>query len=257
MSARSGSPSVTVDAPGDRPRTATIWYDPDAAGFSDWPTIPGADPATAPERPPIHGPERVPGPAKPTPIRVAPATSRQADPAGTPASAATASVGELARLAMTDPVTGLGNRAALLAALSRRSGRSAAERPLVVVTIDLDGLRETNLRHGRAAGDELLRRYAARLAVTVRAGDTVTRTGGDEFVVLCDGSLEAGRAIAARLTGSPVERRATPTVEPALTASIGLTARRGRERASTLLRRADAAVRLARAKGRCQVVEAG
>ena len=171
-------------------------------------------------------------------------------------SAAAATVEELARQARTDALTGLGNHAALLAALSRRFRKPVAEGPLVVLTIEVDGLRETNRRHGRAAGDALLRRYAARLVATVRTADLVARTGGDEFVILCDGPLEAGRAIAARLIGSSTERRSTPTSSASLAASIGLAVRSGRERSSTLLRRADAAVLAARAAGRHQVVEA-
>ncbi len=170
--------------------------------------------------------------------------------------AGSATVDELVREAMTDSLTGLGNRAALQAALSLRFGRPISEHPLSVLAIDLDGLREANRRHGHAAGDDLLRRYAARLSATVRACDLVARTGGDDFVILCDGPLEAGRAIAARLTGSPDERRAAPTGGLGLTASIGVAARRGRERSSTLLRRADAAVQAARAAGRHRVVEA-
>jgi diguanylate cyclase (GGDEF)-like protein len=167
-----------------------------------------------------------------------------------------ASVDELAREARTDSLTGLGNRAALLAAISRRFGRPASERPLTVLAIDLEGLREANRRLGHAAGDDLLRRYAARLSATVRTADVVTRTGGDEFAILCDGSLEAGRAIADRLSGSAVERRSDPTTGVGLTASIGMATRRGRERSSTLLRRADAALQAAKAAGRHQVVEA-
>ncbi|HEX2756027.1 MAG TPA: diguanylate cyclase [Candidatus Limnocylindrales bacterium] len=170
--------------------------------------------------------------------------------------AGAAPVDELARQALTDSLTGLGNRAALLAALTRRFGRPASERPLIVLAIDLDGLREANRKHGHAAGDDLLRRYAARLTATVRTGDVVARTGGDEFAVLCSGSMAAGRAIAARLSGSAVERRSHPSTRVRLTASIGIAARRGHERSKTLLRRADAALLAAKAAGPHQVVEA-
>jgi diguanylate cyclase (GGDEF)-like protein len=167
-----------------------------------------------------------------------------------------ATVDELARDARMDSLTGLGNRAALLDALSRRFGRPASERPLTVLAIDLEGMRAANQRLDHAAGDDLLKRYATRLCTTVRTADVVARIGGDEFAILCDGSLVAGRAIAKRLSGSAVERRSNPTTGVGLTASIGIAARRGRERSSTLLRRVDAALQAAKAAGRHQVVEA-
>ena len=167
-----------------------------------------------------------------------------------------ATVDVLTREAMTDSLTGLGNRAALLAALKQRFGRPVAAQPVTVLAIDLDGLREANQRFGHAAGDDLLRRYAARLITSVRTADTVARTGGDEFVVVCDGSIDAGRVIAARLRGSAVERRAHATTGFDLTASIGIAARRSRERSSTLLRRADLALGRAKAIGRHEVIEA-
>ncbi len=48
-----------------------------------------------------------------------------------------------------------------------------------------------------AWGDAILRRFARRLEATVRTGDFVARTGGDEFLVLCDGPLDGAAAIAA------------------------------------------------------------
>jgi len=172
------------------------------------------------------------------------------------AMAGSTSVDELTRQALTDSLTGLGNRAALQAALSRRFGRPVTEHPLSVLAIDLDGLREANHRQGHAAGDDLLRRFAARMSATVRNGDLVARTGGDEFAILCEGPMEAGRAIASRLCGSALERRSHPAPDLGLTASIGVAARRGPERSSTLLRRANAALLAAKAAGRHQVVEA-
>lgn len=165
-----------------------------------------------------------------------------------------ARVARLSLEAMTDVLTGLGNRAALTAALSARFERSAAEEPLVVLAIDLDGLREANRRLGHAGGDELLRNYASRLRANVRVGDTVIRSGGDEFIVLCAASIQTGRAIAERLTGPIPERRAVPASGLGVTASIGIAARRRRERPEGLLRRADAALMAAKAAGRNQVV---
>jgi diguanylate cyclase (GGDEF)-like protein len=101
-----------------------------------------------------------------------------------------------------------------------------------------------------------LRSFSARLRATVRAGDIVVRSGGDEFIVLCAGSMDTARLIAERLTGPIRERRSGAPAGPEVTASIGLAARRGAERSDTLLRRADRALMSAKAAGRRQVVEA-
>jgi diguanylate cyclase (GGDEF)-like protein/PAS domain S-box-containing protein len=156
-----------------------------------------------------------------------------------------------------DPLTGLGNRVALHAFLADVFSLPAADRPVSVLAIDLDGLRDANRRLGHAGGDALLRGYAHRLVSLVRPVDFVARIGGDEFVVVCEGSTETSRVIAARLVGPHEERRGTRGGAPVLvTASIGLAARRGREGASTLLRRADDALLEAKLAGRCRVVEA-
>jgi diguanylate cyclase (GGDEF)-like protein len=84
-----------------------------------------------------------------------------------------------------DALTGLPNRAALLdrfaqvVASARRHGHRAA-----VLFVDLDRFKPLNDEHGHAFGDEVLRRVAARMLAAVREVDTVSRHGGDEFVIL-------------------------------------------------------------------------
>lgn len=93
----------------------------------------------------------------------------------------------LAHQATHDPLTGVGNRAALLDRLhvtlarAQRSGLAAA-----VLYCDLDGFKSVNDEWGHDRGDRLLVEVAARIRSAVRPGDTVSRAGGDEFVVVCE-----------------------------------------------------------------------
>jgi diguanylate cyclase (GGDEF)-like protein len=91
-----------------------------------------------------------------------------------------------------DPLTGLSNRRAW-----RDSLRAAEERcrrgapPAVVAVVDLDDFKEINDTQGHAAGDMILTALARTLTAATRAGDTVARTGGDEFAVLAFGTDDA------------------------------------------------------------------
>lgn len=97
------------------------------------------------------------------------------------------------QLATRDPLTGLVNREGMERWLGGSSVDGLAMPPLGVVMIDLDGFKIVNDTHGHEVGDDLLRAVAGALESSTRAGDIVTRWGGDEFVVLCPG-LE-GRAL--------------------------------------------------------------
>jgi diguanylate cyclase (GGDEF)-like protein len=108
---------------------------------------------------------------------------------------------ELAHLATHDPLTGALNRRTLERDFARLSATALRSRSHVgVVAVDLDQFKSVNDAHGHAAGDELLRRVAETLWLTVRAVDVVARIGGDEFVVLlADVSESQAREIAERL----------------------------------------------------------
>lgn len=80
------------------------------------------------------------------------------------------------RRAMTDPLTGLHNRAGMAAA--------ASDNASAVLLIDLDGFKAVNDTHGHAAGDTVLVETAHRLVNQTRSDDLVVRVGGDEFVVI-------------------------------------------------------------------------
>lgn len=90
-----------------------------------------------------------------------------------------------AREARTDELTGLANRIAWAEALeAERLRRSRYRRPVVVMSVDVDGLKGVNDRFGHEGGDELLRAAAGILRSTLRETDMAARIGGDEFGVL-------------------------------------------------------------------------
>ncbi|MFW3171172.1 putative bifunctional diguanylate cyclase/phosphodiesterase [Geodermatophilus sp. CPCC 206100] len=93
------------------------------------------------------------------------------------------------REALTDELTGLANRRAVL----RRVGQLCDRRsPLAFALLDLDKFKEVNDGLGHSAGDELLRLVAARLKPMLRPGDVLGRLGGDEFAVVAP--MDAGVA---------------------------------------------------------------
>ena len=101
------------------------------------------------------------------------------------------------RLALTDPLTGLGNRRRLMEDLRLACRAAKPEEPWRLVLYDLNGFKRYNDTYGHPAGDELLARLSGRLEDTVAAtGGTAYRMGGDEFCVLfggaeaCDPRLE-------------------------------------------------------------------
>jgi diguanylate cyclase (GGDEF)-like protein len=87
-------------------------------------------------------------------------------------------------MALTDALTGLPNRRAIMIALSEALVTGA---DIAVISVDLDHFKEANDTEGHAAGDALLRAVADRLKDSVRPGDFVGRIGGDEFVAILVG----------------------------------------------------------------------
>jgi diguanylate cyclase (GGDEF)-like protein len=156
---------------------------------------------------------------------------------------------QLARLARTDPLTGVSNRRAweedIEAAISRAEDQGA---PVCVALIDLDRFKEYNDEHGHQAGDRLLKEVTARWRGALRDGDVLARLGGDEFAVILPGCpLDAARRILERL------REGVPSGQ---TCSTGLASWNGLESATELIRRCDAALYEAKESGRNRIVVA-
>lgn len=161
---------------------------------------------------------------------------------------------KLQHLAHYDALTGLPNR--ILLADRMRQAMAHAERTgdmLGVVYLDLDGFKPVNDRLGHSAGDELLKKIAARLPKSMRGEDSVARLGGDEFVLLLaalknsqDCELAMQRAVAAICEPYEVAGEIV-----SVTASMGATLYPlDRSDADTLLRHADQAMYIAKQGGR-------
>ena len=162
------------------------------------------------------------------------------------------------RRSLSDPLTGLGNRAAMMEALRAelaRCGELAADAGLVLV--DLDKFKPVNDTLGHAVGDMLLRAVAKRLSAAVREGDGVFRLGGDEFALLLPcpdpstaGALEASDAIAGRV----IELLGRPFLIDGqmvgIGGSAGVAVSEGTSDPDDLLKRADIALYRAKEEGR-------
>jgi two-component system cell cycle response regulator len=86
--------------------------------------------------------------------------------------------------AVTDPLTGLRNRRALMRDLEDALAEATTARHVTLVSLDLNGFKRYNDNFGHPAGDALLARLGGRLAAAIDGGGTAYRVGGDEFCVL-------------------------------------------------------------------------
>jgi diguanylate cyclase (GGDEF)-like protein len=161
---------------------------------------------------------------------------------------------ELQHLAVTDSLTGLLNRGAILATLGNEAVAARKRNvSLCVAIVDLDHFKRINDTLGHLAGDEVLREAARRLASAVRTSDFVGRYGGEEFLVIFrDIQNEFGRerceAIRQSICSLPIR---FGRHELSITASIGVAWSRGDiEAEDTLVAIADRALYVAKEKGR-------
>jgi diguanylate cyclase (GGDEF)-like protein len=129
---------------------------------------------------------------------------------------------ELERHAHIDELTGLANRRGFYRHLDELSGRGVEEVALLVV--DVDEFKGVNDRHGHQVGDQTLRRLAVHLSRMIRPRDLAARFGGDEFLLVLEGTdakVGAGRAQAIR---DSVAQSGTENGQVRVTVSIGVAA---------------------------------
>jgi len=162
---------------------------------------------------------------------------------------------ELARLSMTDGLTGLPNRRRFDEAL-RRAGEATAEagRPLALLIVDADHFKRFNDRHGHAVGDEILRGLGRHLSAAIhRPHDLLCRIGGEEFaVILPETDADGAARVAERLHEAVATLAVASAGIPAgaVTVSIGLAQAACPVSQAELYRAADAALYAAKHGGR-------
>jgi diguanylate cyclase (GGDEF)-like protein/putative nucleotidyltransferase with HDIG domain len=156
--------------------------------------------------------------------------------------------------ATVDKLTGLRNHRALWRELARRSQACSPDRPLAVVMMDLDLLRQVNESYGRDVGDAVLKRTASVIRSTVPFPRLAFRYGGEEFVVLVEPQNGEASELAERVRAEiAAQNGALPTV----TVSCGIAELDTPVEPWVALDRADAALRQAKRSGRNRVAVAG
>jgi diguanylate cyclase (GGDEF)-like protein/PAS domain S-box-containing protein len=153
---------------------------------------------------------------------------------------------QMSHLAQHDVVTGLPNRLLLNDRLAEAIALGhRRSKPLAVAFLDVDGFKDINDLLGHAAGDRLLRSIAARVSGALRESDTVSRYGGDEFVIVLTEieHAEDARRVAGKILQAVSEPHRINAQVINITASLGVSLfpDHGRD-ADTLIAHADAAM---------------
>jgi diguanylate cyclase (GGDEF)-like protein len=158
------------------------------------------------------------------------------------------------KVADTDPLTGLANRRAFLAALEA-AGAESRRGEIAIALIDLDGFKPINDTFGHAAGDAVLVEVSARLKHSAGAKAFVARMGGDEFALLlrCRGKGDAVR-MAERVCAELQKTYRVDGREFRISGCCGVTVHRsGEADLPQALRRGDTALYSAKQDGRGKV----
>ena len=160
---------------------------------------------------------------------------------------------EVYKLAALDQLTGLYNRRSGEQRLAQEISRAQRHgRPLTVLLMDLDGLKQVNDRHGHAAGDTVLKGFADRLQRAIRGSDLAVRLGGDEFMALLpECRADEVRHVLGRLEGLDFE---FDDEKIRLQYSRGWTDYASGETPQELLKRADGALYESKRAGKRKVV---
>lgn len=157
-------------------------------------------------------------------------------------------------LAVTDPLTGVHNRALLTDTLEQATLQgNRTDVPMTLVSLDLDHFKSINDRLGHDTGDIVLKGVGEYLTKTIRATDKIFRMGGEEFLVLLYGSnIEGGTQFAEKLRAEIALLALIP--EQRVTVSIGVATLQSGEDRNKWMRRCDEKLYRAKSSGRNKVI---
>jgi len=160
---------------------------------------------------------------------------------------------ELKKMAYLDPLTQLANRRFLDAKLRHSLDELALfGRNFGVLLMDLDRFKRVNDSFGHSAGDAVLEHIARTISSSLRAGDTVGRWGGEEFLAILPDADETQTQLMAERCRVMVRNSSVPVAETSvsLTMSVGATLLRKSDDEDTLFRRVDRALYQSKQDGR-------
>ena len=160
--------------------------------------------------------------------------------------------------ALLDPLTGVANRTGLLTTLARELDLAARqERPLSILSLDIDHFKEINDTAGHLAGDYYLKTFTEKLIEICRDSDLIYRIGGEEFLIVLSNTDEFGaRLLAKRIIRGIADLECEyKDKKLSTTVSIGITTESDCiNDVSEVLERVDSALYLAKQQGRNQAV---
>jgi diguanylate cyclase len=162
------------------------------------------------------------------------------------------------RRAVTDPLTGLYNRFAMLERLNAAIAEAGDERPPSVVLLDIDHFKVVNDTHGHLIGDRVIRFVAQVLKKNTKGKDTAARYGGEEFTLVLPatgpkGATAVAESVRAAVADAQLVRADNKQPLGQITLSAGVATYRGGEDPLELLNRADQALYKSKKAGRNRV----
>ncbi|PVE15648.1 MULTISPECIES: putative bifunctional diguanylate cyclase/phosphodiesterase [unclassified Arthrobacter] len=161
---------------------------------------------------------------------------------------------DMRAMAMTDALTQLDNRIALLAKLEDELAADGDATPPALILLDLDSFKDVNDSFGHDAGDRVLQEVANRLVGVIRDTDTVARLGGDEFAILVpEATLEIALRIANRALAALGDRISLDELHVFSRASIGVRLAEPGQSPESILLDADTAMYVAKREGRSTI----
>ncbi len=167
--------------------------------------------------------------------------------------------GDLERLARTDDLTGLYNQRYFRQRLAEETSRASRYKtPLACMFADVDDFKSVNDRFGHLAGDAVLRELGVRTLRMTRANDIVARYGGEEIAILLpqtdyEGAVTRAQRLLRTISGQPYPGL-PPEVRVTVSIGVAMFDPSPGSNGESLIARADAALYVAKAKGKDRVV---